>query len=377
MQNISFVHVADLHLGEPIKGWKWGKEHIWKRQEEYLQTFERIISFVQDKSIPFLLIAGDFLEHGFVTSSLYQFVFDQLQRIPDTRIFISPGNHDPYREDSVYLQEMWPDHVYIFSGNWETLYFPEFELHVSGRGFVDFSERESSLPPLITDISRHIYVVHGDYREEQSLYFPILEKELMEHEVDYVALGHIHKHQTYQLKNKRETIIHYPGSPEARNWKETGTRYLTFGTIDERGVKLESIPIHTRKYVELEIDITNQITLANIYEHIQTTMSREAVVDDYFIIRLIGRSSFGIEDRHWLNKLEGMVRSKHKWVMFDDKTLPEYNLQQLRDQRTLIGTFIHMMEQRIAQETDERQKRILEMALYRGLEAMEREVVNQ
>jgi DNA repair exonuclease SbcCD nuclease subunit len=376
MQNISFVHVADLHLGEPIKGWKWGKELVWKRQEEYLQTFERIISFVHDKSIPFLLIAGDFLEHGFVTSSLYQFVMDQFQRIPDTRIFISPGNHDPYREDSVYLQEVWPDHVYIFSGSWETLYFPEYQLHVSGRGFVDFSERESSLPPPICDSARHIYVVHGDYREDKSLYFPILEKELMEHDVDYVALGHIHKRQTYQLKNKRETIIHYPGSPEARNWKETGERYLTFGTIDDRGVELESIPIHTRKYINLEIDITNQQTLAHINESISTNMSKEAN-DDYVLVRLVGRSYFGSEDRHWLQKLERMLQSEYKWIVLEDETLPEYNLRLLRNQQSLIGTFIHMMEQRIAEETDDKQKRILEMALYRGLDAMEREVVNQ
>jgi DNA repair protein SbcD/Mre11 len=376
MQNISFVHVADLHLGEPIKGWKWGKEHVWMRQEEHLQTFERIISFVEEKSIPFLLIAGDFLEHGFVTSSLYQFVFEQLQRIPETRIFISPGNHDPYREDSIYLQEVWPDHVYIFSGNWETLYFPEFQLHISGRGFVDFTERVSSLPSVITGTSRHIYLVHGDFREEHSLYFPILENEIGKHEVDYVALGHIHKRQTYQLKNNRGTIVHYPGSPEARNWKETGTRYLTLGTIDEREVKLEAIPIHTRKYEVFVIDITNRFTLAQISQLIQMEIS-EVEVDNYLIIRLVGRSTFGIEDKYWLDKLKKMVQTKHKWLILEDKTLPAYNLQRLRDQQSFIGTFVHMMEQLIKQETDDKQKLILETALYRGLDAVKKEVMNQ
>jgi DNA repair protein SbcD/Mre11 len=203
-----------------------------------------------------------------------------------------------------------------------------------------------------------------------------LENEIGKHEVDYVALGHIHKRQTYQLKNNRGTIVHYPGSPEARNWKETGTRYLTLGTIDEREVKLEAIPIHTRKYEVFVIDITNRFTLAQISQLIQMEIS-EVEVDNYLIIRLVGRSTFGIEDKYWLDKLKKMVQTKHKWLILEDKTLPAYNLQRLRDQQSFIGTFVHMMEQLIKQETDDKQKLILETALYRGLDAVKKEVMNQ
>jgi DNA repair exonuclease SbcCD nuclease subunit len=374
MHTISFVHIADLHLGEPIKGWKWDKEKVWMRQEEHQQTFERIITYVKTNAVPFLLIAGDFLEHGFVTSTLYQFVLEQLQRIPDTRVFISPGNHDPYREDSVYQQETWPENVYIFSDNWETLYFPEYHLHISGRGFGDFSDRKRSLPIPILDANHHIYLVHGDFKEEQSIYFPVLEKDLFDHDVDYVALGHIHKRQTYQLKNRKRTVVHYPGSPEARSWKETGIRFLTHGSIDEKGVSLEKVPISTRKYEQIKINITNLSSLKQISQFIQSEI-RNFEVDDYLTIQLVGRSVFATEDKNWLIKLENMLPTQYKWLYIEDMTLLHYDLKNLRTEHSLIGTFIRFMEKRIAQEPDQKKKRILQQALYRGLDAMEKEVV--
>ncbi|WP_028776502.1 metallophosphoesterase family protein [Shimazuella kribbensis] len=376
MHTISFVHIADLHLGEPIKGWKWDKERVWIRQEEHQQTFKRIITYVKENAIPFLLIAGDFLEHGFVTSVLYQFVLEQLQRIPDTRIFISPGNHDPYREDSVYQQETWPENVYIFSDSWETLYFPEYHLHISGRGFGDFSDRKNSLPIPILDANYHIYLVHGDFKEEQSIYFPIIEKDLSEHDVDYVALGHIHKRQTYLLKNRKGTIIHYPGTPEARSWKETGVRFLTHGTIDEKGVSLEKVPISTRKYEQIKINITNQLSLNQISEVVSSVI-REFDTNDYLAIQLVGRSAFGTEDKNWLIKLEKMLPIEHKWLFIEDLTLLGYDLKKLKTEQNFVGTFVQLMETRIAQETDQKKKRILQQALYRGLDAMEKEVVMQ
>jgi DNA repair exonuclease SbcCD nuclease subunit len=376
MQKISFVHIADLHLGQPVKGWKWSREDMWIRQEEYLRTFQRIITFVEESSVPFLLIAGDFLEHGFVTTSLYQYVLTQLERIPQTRVFISPGNHDPIRVDSVYHHGEWPENVYIFSDRWESLYFPEYDLSISGKGFPDFSDRENTLPYPNHDAAYRIYVVHGDFKEDQSIYFPILEDQLMEHEVDYVALGHIHKRQTYCLKNNKGTVVHYPGSPEARSWKETGERFITYGKMDEKGVYLEAIPIQTRRYEQVEVDISESFTLQHIEQCVQAAMN-EIAEEDYITIQLMGRSSLSIDDRNWLRKLESRLSSIYKWITIEDRTIPDYDLKQLRNQQNLIGTFVKLMELRIAQETDKKKKRMLQTALYKGIDAMEREAIIQ
>jgi exonuclease SbcD len=366
MQNISFIHTADLHLGAPIKGWKWNKEDVWRRQEEHLQTFERIVDVVEEHNVPFLLIAGDFLEHEYVTTSLFAFVCEQLERIADTHVLISPGNHDPYRSDSIYQRENWPDHVHIFTDQWETLMFPGYELQISGRGFADFSEQESTLPHPFSAATHHIYLMHGDYREESSPYFPIVEKSLLSHPVDYVALGHIHKRQTYRLANSRSTIVHYPGSPEAHSWKELGTRYITHGVIDEYGVHLEDIPIQTKRYERLEFELTGESSVSSLRLQLEEALQGRA--NDYVHVRFVGRCAFS-QERDWLQSLKRQI--DHPWLFYEDETQPDYDFAELRDRRTLTGTFIQLIEERLANTDDPKQKKILQEALYLGLEAME------
>lgn len=371
MSKLSFVHTADLHLGEPVRGWKWDKQDMWKRHSEHLETFRRIITLVKQRAVPFLLIAGDFLEHGYVTSSLYQDIIDQFSRIPDTRIFISPGNHDPFRLDSIYRQKSWPDHVHIFGPKWEELFFSEYNFRLCGRGFSDFSEREFFLPENKKSSAKYsIYLMHGDFRVKQqnSSYFPIDEDALEMHQVDYVALGHIHKSDTYKLGEFQPIIVHYPGSPEAHNWKELGIRTITIGKIDERGVTIEQTAIHTRSYEQVDLDITGLSERKEII-HTILTLIKSLPTNCYGIIRLIGRSALSVDDFSWFQPIKNQIEKNYKWIILDDHTIPEYDLAQLRSQGQLIGTFIDLLEEKIAMEQDLERQKVYQLALFKGLDA--------
>lgn len=370
MRTITFVHTADLHLGGPIKGWKWDKNEVWRRYEEHLNTFQRIIDRVESEEIPFLFIAGDFLEHGYVTSTLFQFVIDQLNRIPNTHILISPGNHDPYRIDSVYVQKEWPSHVHIFGSSWEEKCYTEFDLQIFGRGFADFIDQQSSLPDKKEDDKARyqIYLMHGDYRSNSSPYFPIIESALLTHQVDYVALGHIHHRETFRIGQGKHTIIHYPGSPEAHNWKESGGRSVTVGSIDERGVHLKHVPIHTRAYELVEADVTGYSRPEEVTKLIVESFG-QILSKNYGFIRFTGCSSMKIDDPHWYRSVESELVNKYKWIAITDDTTPEYDLDSLRSQDQLIGTFIELLEEKLAKEQDQNNQKIIQLALDKGLDA--------
>ena len=84
---VTWVHTADLHLGQPIKGLQTASSTlIGQRLTEYLETFTRIIELVQTRKPTFLFIAGDFLEHGYVDLLLLSRVQELLASIPDTRV---------------------------------------------------------------------------------------------------------------------------------------------------------------------------------------------------------------------------------------------------------------------------------------------------
>ncbi|MEN9405761.1 MAG: hypothetical protein RLZ12_45, partial [Bacillota bacterium] len=230
-KNITWLHTADLHLGQPVKGAFLSDPMLARqRMTDYLSTFERIIKMAQLHSPSFLFIAGDFLEHGYVNDTLLNFIKDLFQAIPFTQIFIAPGNHDPYRLDSCYRWESWPTNVHIFQDKWETHHFGD--LTICGRGFSDFIEPKFIPPPDILNKYKFM-VVHGTFikNHETTDYFPLPAPLLTTLNYNYIAAGHIHKQDACRLKNSCRTLFNYPGSPEALNWKELGSRYITLGML--------------------------------------------------------------------------------------------------------------------------------------------------
>jgi DNA repair exonuclease SbcCD nuclease subunit len=378
---ITWIHTADLHLDMPIQGWKGSKEEIWKRQEEHRETFSRIISLVKEKKATFLWITGDFLEHGFVTHSTLEFVQAELKRIPDTHVWITPGNHDPYRQDSSYQLLRWPDHVYIFRGEWEEHVFKEWDLVIYGKGFRDFIEPTSSLPEVKSTIPRKIMLTHGTYltHHEDSPYFPLHVKELTRLNLDYIALGHIHKPSTYTLPNERKTIVRYPGSPEGLNWKEQGVRTVTWGKIDEQGLQLEEIPIQTGRYEENFMDISDCKMKEDLLQKVLSFSLTGEKTSCYLLIHLTGQMCEELQQEQefilpWLKgqlKREGWVH-----VYFENETVPELDLDYYRHHTGLIGAFIKRMETKIEQ-ADSILQGYLRRAMFKTVELLLREKVKE
>lgn len=369
MENASWIHTADLHLGKPSDHLQGDQALFRQRTEEYRQAFQHIISLVNKHQVPFLLIAGDFLEHGYVSRSLWDFVQEQLLRIPNTQVFIAPGNHDPYREDSVYRRENWPQHVHIFSSHWEDHYFPAYDLQVVGRGFADFSERAGSLPTEVAKRgSRRLLIAHGDFlkdRRRTSDYFPLYRDQLAELDYDYVALGHIHKANSFQLSNQNKTLVRYPGSPAALTWKETGQRTVTWGQWSGERLETEEIAIDTAIYEVLSCSITGKQTKEQILKDLIEHQDPALQSAGYCMVQLEGFASLVLDFDELENWLPQKLHEKYKGVFFiQNQTLPSYDFAQLRRESQILAKFIHLAEERQLKDQE-----IATQALYKGLEA--------
>jgi exonuclease SbcD len=372
LSSVRWVHTADLHLDQPLKGWKGSKEEVWKRYEEHRQTFSTIISTVKEKNIPFLFISGDFLEHSYTSRSTLEFVLEQFSLIKETFVWIAPGNHDPFRHDSIYQQKIWPENVHIFGGKWERHTFSQYDLEIYGRGFLDFEERQAHLPDQTRSDARKIMVVHGDYskNKQKSSYFPIWEEDLAKYSFDYVALGHIHKPSEVRLKNARNTIVHYPGSPEAHTWKELGERTVTMGELTKRGVEIERIPVHTKTFEWVVADLTGLDTKEKQLEKIMQTLPDEKK-DSYITLELSGRRFWEgdwEQDRLWI--LHQLQQAGFSHVYLEDRTTLDFDFDYYRKQNNLLGLFVRKMEERIRHAEDAKQRTLFENALYKGIEAL-------
>ena len=133
---MNFVHIADMHFDSPFVNLadKEGFGDI--RRMDQRNAFKKLITYIKENKIPYLFISGDMYEHKYVKKSTIQYINNLFQEIPETKIFISPGNHDPYVKNSFYNQFEWSKNVKIFNSKIEKVSYDDVDIY--GYGFNNF-----------------------------------------------------------------------------------------------------------------------------------------------------------------------------------------------------------------------------------------------
>ena len=107
------MHIADLHLDAPFAHCV-PSERLARRNEQR-EVLGRVCDICKEEQVDVMLIAGDLFDGDFLRGDTPEFLTGCFASIPDTRIFISPGNHDPYYARSPYKAVRFPDNVHIFT----------------------------------------------------------------------------------------------------------------------------------------------------------------------------------------------------------------------------------------------------------------------
>ena len=82
-------------------------------------------------------------EHNYIRKSTIEYINDLFKQISQTKIFITPGNHDPYISNSMYKNFKWNNNVKIFTSKIEKV--EDKEVNIYGVGFEDFYCRKSEV----------------------------------------------------------------------------------------------------------------------------------------------------------------------------------------------------------------------------------------
>ena len=234
---MKFVHIADMHFDTEFDSLNTTRNLSEIRRLEQRKIFKTIIEYCRENKIELLLISGDLYEQKFIRKSTIKYINDLFTTIPDTKIFISPGNHDPYLKNSFYNTYEWNQNVYIFKDKIEKIEVNE-DIDVYGYGFSDFYCFNSGIENIsLEDKNKtNILVIHGNLDGgyvDDNQYNSLSSKKLKHIGFQYIALGHIHK----RFDNKEENCrIVYPGSTIAMGFDELGEH----GMIVRRNRKQKS-----------------------------------------------------------------------------------------------------------------------------------------
>ena len=328
---MKFVHIADMHFDTPFITLSNKTDLCKLRRIEQKETFKKVIEYIKENKIPFLFISGDLYEHNSIRESTIEFINNLFKTIPDTRVFITPGNHDPYLKNSFYNNFIWSENVYIFNSRLQKIELDGINIY--GYGFDDFYLGRVDLEDITLDDKDklNILIIHGTLDGSDSIennYNPISKKTLEQIGFDYVALGHIHK-TNYNIDSNQRII--YPGSTISLGFDELGSHGMIVGEIEKDKLNLEFIKMDPKIFMEKEIDISEINSDEELIEKINGLETEE---NNFYKINLVGTRNFEIN----INEINKLNDNKNI-LKIKNKTIIEYDIEDISKETTLKGMF--------------------------------------
>lgn len=260
---LKFLHIADVHWGaRPDRDKPWGI----LREKEIKETFQKVLHYANEHHIDLLLISGDFF-HQLPSFQEIREVDYLLSKLINTKTVWIAGNHDHLTEKNPLVDFSFQSDTIVFTGSsMEKIYFKDLDTTVYGLSYWTDQITE----PLYDDVHPtekdgiRILLAHGG----DQTHIPISQEKLKWSGFDYIALGHIHKPEIIF-----EDLMAYAGSLEPIEKTETGRHGFIEGEITEEKQIVSFIPFAKRRYVDLEINISEDMSGEEILDLIRSEIS--------------------------------------------------------------------------------------------------------
>lgn len=336
---IKIMHISDIHLGATLKGASYGKEFSSRRQREIKDTFFKALKYSNDNKIDYLIISGDMFDTELMKMSDVNNVFKELGEL-DAIVLIITGNHDPLKSDSFWNTVKHEKNIYIFKDEVSKISFPNHNLEFFGHSWNRYYISEKIFDNIenIDYTKINILIAHGDIYTKKTNYLPIDKNNLLSLKFDYVALGHIHKHDFITER------ISYPGSLEPFDFSETGKHGFNIIEIDKENFKASFIPFAKREFVVKEIELDGEMTENDIYKLITNIDSTDNKSINMYRVVFKGRYNYQIDlDKNYLSDI---FSSDFCYIEFKNNAKFDFDIEILKQENkgNIIGKFIESFD---------------------------------
>lgn len=337
---MKILHSADWHLDAPMTG-KTEEQARFLRQE-LGKIPERIAALAKEENCDLILLAGDLFD-GAYTQDSFRKVYAALEsvKIP---VFITPGNHDFIQPNSPYVAEIWPENVRIFKhAAMEAVALPQLDCTIYGAGY-----EAMDCPSLLAhfraegDSKWHIGVLHGDATNTSSPYCPVSPQQVRLSGLHYLALGHIHKTDSFR---SGDSLCAWPGCPMGHGYDETGIKGVILLECEDT-IKAQFRPLDTPRFYDeaLEVGSDAQQALASLLPGVAT--------EDFYRVTLTGYA-----DELNLDELAARF-PQVKNLVLRDKTIPEKELWSAVGEDSLEGMYFGLLHEALDTESEVFQQRV-------------------
>lgn len=338
---IKILHSADWHLDAPLLF--RNPEQTRFLRNALAQLPRKIASICKEQGCDLMLLAGDLFDNANNTGTLQELKLAlEDAGVP---VFITPGNHDFATEDSPWVKDVWPANVHIFRRSViESVVLEDLDLRVYGAGFTSMD-----CPGLLENFTAahpqryKVGIFHGDPTQVNSHNCPITRQQVQASGLDYLALGHVHKGDSFRAG---QTLCAWPGCPMGRGYDETGEKGLLIVTLDQTATT-QFIPLDVPRFYNLEIPAGDDPAAA--LDQVLPALGNT----DFYRITFTGHS-------HTLD-LDGLLRPDFPNLVLLDHTIPPLDVWGSAGQDTFEGRYFKLLQDMLT-EADEEEKREIYLA---------------
>ena len=367
---IKFLHAADLHLDSPFSALPPDKAEV--RRAEFRAAFTSLTMYARMNKIDFLFLPGDLFDSDYASRDTVALMRREFANLPDCRVIIAPGNHDPFTGTSYYRRAEFPDNVFIFDTDEMSAFdFPDRNTTVYGWAFTSGQMTKCPLEGFEPEDSGRINILcaHGDLGKSGSVYCPINPETLGRSGIDYAALGHIHEFSG--VKKYGGTWAAYSGCLESRGFDETGPKGAVIGAAEkedgETKLGAKFIRFSKRVYETETIDVTGAADNAEITDRIGEMIAEKHYGEDTALrLVLTGNVPSGVS----VSKSLIQARFPRLFMIETiDRTMPLLDAAALGRDPTIRGAFYASLKSML-ESPDEKERETAAAALRYGLAAI-------
>lgn len=342
---MKFIHIADVHLGAKPDA---GSAYSAKRGKEIWNSLARVTEICNEEKAEVLLIAGDLFHRQPLLRELKE-VNSLFERLIDTQVVLTAGNHDYLKRDSYYRTFEWAQNVHmILSEELTCVELPKLSLAVYGMSYHAREIREGRYNTARPEGRQRYEILLAHGGDERHI--PIQKERLSVLGYDYVALGHIHKPQILadnrwnlmETQSKAGTMyesrIAYSGALEPIDKNDTGRHGYIQGELTGTGCRIEFVPCALREYIHLTVTAQKRMTGHGLKECIRDRIKELGIQNIYRV------TVKGFRDPDILFDLNDMDPYGNITDLADE-TKPAYDFARLLGQSRgdLLGRFIESL----------------------------------
>ncbi len=366
---VKILHTADLHLGAELS---YLGKNAAERRSEMLLCFERLLELGKKENIDLFLIAGDLFDNNAVSGDIATSVFQKISQY-DFPVLYAAGNHDPLSSDSPFITaDRLPDNLIVLGTNDESRKINDKNVTVYGKSFSSvYMKGQDSFGIAADSDTVNIMLMHGDTTVGSEYNF-LSQTFLLSSDMDYIALGHIHKYSSVLKAGK--TYYAFPGCPEPHGFDESGVKGVIIAEIGKGICNAKFVPTAKRLHLLEEIDISRATDNASVAEIILSALKEkygEGFGDNLYKIILNGTRPADFTPN--TAEIRTRIRDFVYFCKVRDKSEPDYDLSLLAKENSLKGKFVRLMLEK-AEKASENEKEHFKNALKVGLKAFNGEV---